>query len=66
MAKYLKKYHSIDSVLSATTEKRIREGTVIDVVILRGAEINIKVNEQRRKEIMGIDLNKATLEYLYL
>ena len=66
MTKHLKKYHSIDPALSATAEKRIREGTAIDVAILRDAEANIKANEQRRKEMMGIGLNKATLEYLYL
>ena len=66
MVKHLKKYHSIDSALNATAEKRIREGTAIDVVILRDAEANIKANEQRRKEMMGISLNKITLEYLYL
>ena len=66
MARHLKKQHAIDLATSATAEKRIREGTTIDMAILRGAEANIKANEQRRREMMGIGLDKATLEYLYL
>lgn len=46
-------------------EKRIREGIAIDVVILSGAKINIKLEEQRRKTLMGIGLDKATLKYLF-
>ena len=66
ITRHLKQLHSIDPAISTITKKRIREGTAIDIVILHNAEINIKANEQRRKEIMGIKLDKITLEYLYL
>ena len=66
MARHLRKNHSIDPGPSATAEKRIREETAIDMAISRGAEVNTKANGQRRREMMGIGLDKATLEYLYL
>ena len=40
MSRYLKEAHSIDPTASSVAEKRIRDGTTIDVAILRGAEIN--------------------------
>ena len=66
IARHLRKEHLIDPSISAIAEKRRRDGTAIDIAILRGAEINIKADEQRRKDLMGIGLDKATLEYLYL
>ena len=45
MTRHLKQLHSIDPAISTIAEKRIREGTAIDIAILRGAEANIKVNE---------------------
>ena len=35
------------------------------MTILRNAKINIKADKGRRKKILGISLNKVTLEYLY-
>ena len=66
MSRHLKEVHSIDPTASSVAEKRIRDGTSVDVAILRGAEINRQVEEERRKEIMRIGLNKNTLKYLYL
>ena len=66
VARHLKKAHSIDSSHNSIAEKRIREGTAIDIAILRDAEINIKAEEQRRKDLIDINLDRATLEYLYL
>ena len=64
MTRYIKKQHKIDSDDSATAEKRIRERTAINMVIFRGTETNIKVSEQRRREMMSIRLDKATLKYI--
>ena len=66
VARHLKTAHSIDPTHSSITEKRIREETAINMAILRNTKINIKTKEQRRKDLMGIGLNKTTLEYLYL
>ena len=45
---------------------KFQHEVAIDVVILSGAEINIKAEEQKRKALMGIGLDKAALGYLYL
>ena len=66
IARHLKKAHSINPTTSGITEKRIRESTAIDATMLRSAEMNIKAEEKRREELMGIGLDKNTLEYLYL
>ena len=66
MSRYLKEKHSIDPAVSSVAEKIIREGTSIDAAILRGAEINIKAEEERRQQLLSLDINKNTLEYLYL
>ena len=66
VTRHLKTAHSIKSTHSSIAEKRIREGTAIDAVRLRDAKINIKAEEQQRKALMGVGLDKATLEYLYL
>ena len=66
IARHLKKSHSIDPTPSGVAEKRIREGVSIDAAVLRGVQINQKAEAERRKELMGIGLDKATLEYLYL
>ena len=66
MIRHLKVEHSIDPEASSIAEKRIRDGTAIDAAILRGIEINREAEEERRKELMGIGLDKETLEYLYL
>ena len=66
MSRHLKEKHSIDPIASSVAAKRIREGTAIDQAILRGAEINRKAEEKRREELIGIHLDKATVEYLYL
>ncbi len=66
ITRHLKEKHSIEPTATYLAEKRRNEGTSIDAAILRGAEINIKAEEERRKELMGIGLDKATLEYLYL
>ena len=47
-------------------EKEPQEGTVMDVSTHGGAEINTKADDKRRERLMGISLNKATLEHLYL
>lgn len=62
----MKKAHSIDPTAGGIAEKRVRERRAIDAAILRGAEINIKAEGKRREEMMGIGLDKNTLEYLYL
>ena len=62
----MKKEHFIDPTASGIAENRIREGTVIDAAILPGAEIDIKAEERRGEELMGIHLDITTLEYLYL
>ena len=66
IARHLKKAHAIDSTASGPAEKRIRERTAIDAAILRGAEMSIKAEQKRKEEMMGIGLDKNTLEYLYL
>ena len=55
---------TVDSVQYHT--ERGSDGMVDVGAILRGAEINIKAEEQRRRDMMSIGLDKATLEYLYL
>lgn len=66
MRLHLAKYHGIDLSSSGILKKRQRDGTAIDTVILRGSEINKQAEEKRRKELMGIGLNKTTLEFLYI
>ena len=66
MSRHLKEKHFIDSTGSSIAEKRIRDRTAIEIAILRGAEVNRKAEEERRKEMMGLGLDKSTLEYLYL
>ena len=66
MGRHLKERHSIDPSASSVAEKGLREGTAINVAILRGAEVNIKAEEKRRKEMLKLGLDKNTLEYLYL
>lgn len=66
IARHLKKAHFIDPTASDIAERRRQEGTTRDAAVLRGAEINIKVEETRREEPMGTGLDKTTLEYLYL
>ena len=66
MSRYLKEKHSIDSVASSIAEKRIRDETVIDIIILRDIEVNRKAEDKRRKKIINVDLDKTTLKYLYL
>ena len=66
ITRHLKTIHSIDPSPSGVAKKRIREGVSIDAAILRGVQINQEAEEERRKELMGIGLDKATLEYLYL
>ncbi|CAF9937423.1 MAG: hypothetical protein ALECFALPRED_007246 [Alectoria fallacina] len=66
ISRHLKKAHFIDPAAGRISERRIRERTAVDATILRGAEINIQAEEKRRQELMGIGLNRTTLEYLYL
>ena len=60
----MKKAHSIDPTTSGITEKRMRESSAKDAAILHSAKINIKAEEKRREELIGIDLDKNTLGYL--
>ncbi len=66
ITRHLKEKYSIEPTATYLAEKRRNEGTSIDAAILQGAKINIKAEEERRKELIGIGLDKATLEYLYL
>ena len=66
IGQHLKNEHCIDRTTSLLAEKRLREGTSINAVILRGAGINVEAEEKRRKELIGIDIDKITLEYLYI
>ena len=66
IARHLKKAHSIDPTASGIAGKKPRERSAIEAAILRGAETNLEAEEKRREELMAIDLNKNTLEYLYL
>ena len=66
ISRHLKENYFIDLIASSIAEKRIRDGIAIEVAILRGVEINREAEEKRRKELMGIDLDKTTLKYLYL
>ena len=45
VVRYLKKAHLIDLSYNSIAEKRIREGTAIDIAILRNIKINIKAEE---------------------
>ncbi len=64
--RHLREKHSIDATSTGVVAKRIREGQAIDLAILRGVEINTKAEEKRKEELMGRNLDKVTLEYLYL
>ena len=66
ITRYLKKKHSINSIFNKVAKKRIREEIEIDIAILRNIDINLKVEEERRKKLININLNKDTLKYLYL
>ena len=66
IARHLKNVHSIDPTASLIAEKRIRERTSIDAAILRGAEVSLEAEKKRRQDLMNIDLDKTTLEYLYI
>ena len=66
IARHLKKAHSINPSTSALIKKRTRERTTIDIVILRGIDVNIKAEKKRRKELINVGLNKTTLKFLYL
>ncbi|KAL9609359.1 MAG: hypothetical protein Q9167_005867 [Letrouitia subvulpina] len=65
MRKHLRT-HGIDLSVDSIAIKRLRDGTAIEAAILRGAEINKQAEEKRRKELIGIGLNKTTLEFLYI
>lgn len=66
IARHLKKAHFIDPTVSGVVEKRTRERPAINASILRGVDLNTKVEDKRRERLTGIGLNKATLEHLYL
>lgn len=66
IARHLKERHQIDPSASSVAIKRQQEGKSIDAAILRGAEINLAAQEKRKAELMGIHLDKTTLEYLYI
>lgn len=66
ISRHLKDVHTIDPAASSVAMKRQREGTVVDMAILRGVEFNVQAEVKRREEMMGLGLHKATLEYLYL
>lgn len=66
MKRHLKERHQINPEANTIALKRRGDGTTVDAAILRGAEINIAAEEKRREELMSIDLDKTTLEYLYL
>ena len=64
--KHLKDSHRIDPLASSVALKRQQDGRTIDAVILRGNETSLLKEEVRRNELMAIQINKTTLEYLYI
>lgn len=65
MSRHLKEKYLINLVVNSVAEKRIREGTSINIAIFYEAKINLKVEKERRKQFLSIKLNKNTLKYLY-
>ena len=66
MIKYLKKAYFIDFTVNNVVAKKIKEKTIIDTIIFRDVEINIKTEEKRKKELMSHNLDKIILKYLFL
>lgn len=62
---YLKNVHHIDPKTSRAAQKQQHQGIPIDASILRLPEIHIKAEEKGQQELMGIDLSKAKLEFIY-
>ena len=66
--RHLKSKHQIDPSASSVAQKRDKNGTAVDAAILRHAELNQELNQEReektREELLA--LNKTTLEYLYI
>ena len=50
IVRHLKKKHFIDFTINNVIEKRIREKIIINAVIFREIEINIKAEERKRKK----------------
>ena len=69
-ATHLKKKHRIGPGQSSVAIKRDANGTSVDAAILRQAEAIQEFKQvdeaQRREDILGQGLNKATLEFLYM
>ena len=66
IARHLKKYHSITPTASGIAGKRTQERTTIEDAVLRRAKIDHNTQGKGREEVVGNDLDKDTLEYLYL
>ena len=63
---HLKDSHRIDSSASTIALKRQKEGTGIEAAMLRTKEINLLKEVVRRTESIATQIDKITLEFLYI
>ena len=66
MRKHLKDSHRIDPSASSVALKRQQDGHSIEAAILRGKENSLLKEVVRRNELMSIQIDKSTLEFLYI
>lgn len=70
MAKHLNDKHRVDPEANPIAKRRDENGTAVDAAIHRHAdaihEFSTQEEARRREELIGLSLNKTTLEYLYL
>lgn len=63
---HLKKTHKWYLAASGIAQKRKLDGIAIDQAILQGSNINVARETKRRQEMLGLTLDKTTMEYLYI
>ena len=66
LSTHLKSKHGIDPEANSVAEKRDRNGSAVHQAILRHAESITESHTQQKKDLIELQLNKNTLEYLYI
>ena len=64
--RHLKIKHGMDPSATSVAQKRDGNGLAVHAAILRHAELNHEKKEEQREQLLAHNLNKTTLEYLYI